>query len=45
MSAVAGKNLGDNKEPEELELEQLVDQFGDQVVLHLLLDLNLQRKK
>jgi hypothetical protein len=45
MSAVAGKNLGDKKEPVEQEPEQLVDRFGDQVVLHLLLDLNLQRKK
>ena len=45
MSAGVGKNLGDKKEPVEQELEQLVDRFGDQVVLHLLLDPNLQRKK
>ena len=36
-----GKNLGDKKDPAEQELEQLVDRFGDQVVLHLLLDPNL----
>ena len=41
MSAGVGKNLGDKKELVEQELEQLVDRFGDQVVLHLPLDPNL----
>ena len=45
MSAGVGKNPGDKKEPVEQEPEQLVDRFGDQVVLHLLLNHNLQRKK